>query len=361
MNLSQKHSLITMLRPFSREGNTSIVRRCYATTSGPRTALFFPGAGSQKVGMSRPWRLAFPRIVNPFLEEVDETLKLPLSRIIDEGRHETLTETANAQPAIFATSIMILRILEQEFGFRITDRIQFTLGHSLGEYASLCAGGYLSFRDALLVVRKRSEVFASAAKTAKQKYGDDVGMVALLCEVNHFDRLLNDIRGFLGPGSSDSENSTPDKGPKLQDVVIANINSSNQVVLAGSLPQIKRLLARLNAFGGHDPRSVVLKETSPFHHPYMQPAADYTRRHLSREGVVTFPGLIPCISNVTARPFRSVAYIPATIASLITSQVKRRTTGSRCAGKYRNRALVGLYQVSRSRTKSASMAWSRTW
>jgi len=271
--------------------------------------------------MLGPWREAFPQIVNPFLEEVDEALKLSLSRIIEEGRHETLTETSNAQPAIFATSIMILRILEQEFGFSVADRIQVTLGHSLGEYAALCAGSYLSFRDALLIVRKRSEVFASAAKTAKQKYGDDVGMVALLCEVNHFERLLSDIRGFLGSGSSGTDTSTPDNGPPLQHVVIANINSSNQVVLAGSLLQIKRLLARLNAFGGHDPRSVVLKEACPFHHPFMQPAADYTRRYLSREGVVTFPGLFPCISNVTARPFEYVFVFRVTFALLTTSQV----------------------------------------
>lgn len=253
--------------------------------------------------MLGPWRQAFPHIVNPFLEEVDETLNLSLSRIIEEGRNETLTMTANAQPAIFITSIMVLRILEQEFGFKVAERIQYTLGHSLGEYAAICAGGYLSFKDALLLVRKRSEVFESAAKTAKQKYGDNVGMVALLCEVNHFERLLNDIRNFLGSRTQEDESPTPDKGPRLQHVVIANINSSNQVVLAGSLPQIKRLLARLQEFGGHDPRSVVLKETSPFHHPFMQPAADFTRKYLATDGVVTFPGLIPCISNVTARPF----------------------------------------------------------
>jgi len=288
-----------------------LLRRSFATSTRPKTALFFPGAGTQKVGMLGPWREAFPRIVTPFLEEVDETLKLSLSRVIEEGPHRTLTETSNAQPAIFATSIMILRILEQEFGFSVSDRIQVTLGHSLGEYAALCASGHLSFKDALLIVRKRAEVFESAAKTAKQKYGDDVGMVALLCEVHHFDILLNDVRGFLA--SDASRNSTPDNGPPLPHVVIANINSSNQVVLAGSLPQIKGLLARLADFGGHDPRSVVLKEACPFHHPFMQPAADFTRKHLSREGVVTFPGLVPCISNVTARPFEYVFRDPCYI------------------------------------------------
>lgn len=283
-----------------------------AETSKARTALFFPGAGSHKIGMTKSWQEAFPRTVKPFLEEVDETLQVSLTSIIEGGLNQELQRTSNAQPAIFATSIMVLKVLEQDFDFRTSERIDFTLGHSLGEFAALVAGGYLSFQDGLKLVRKRGEVFEEAARQARQKYGDDLGMVALVCEVKHFSELLDDIRKFLGTKgtghSMKDPDPTPDRKPPIEQVVIANINSNNQVVLSGSLPQIKKLLSRLRDFGGHDPRAVTLRIECPFHSPMMQPAADVVQKYLAErrannEPVIKFPGVIPCISNVTGRPF----------------------------------------------------------
>src|ERR1700761_7239908 len=104
--------------------------------------------------MAAPWLDAFPRTVKPILEEIDELLGVPLTKTIESGTNAVLNATENSQPAIMATSIMILRVLEKEFGFKTEARVDFTLGHSLGEFAALVAGGYLEFRDALSMVRK---------------------------------------------------------------------------------------------------------------------------------------------------------------------------------------------------------------
>ena len=99
--------------------------------------------------------------------------------------------------------------------------------------------------------------------------------------------------------------------PPVQQVLIANINSSNQVVLSGSLRRIKTLLTNLREFGGHDPRAVRLKADSPFHSPLMKPAEEFMKTLLHKAGkdgkdLVTFPAAMPCVSNVTARPFTSM-------------------------------------------------------
>lgn len=254
--------------------------------------------------MLQPYLEAFPRTAKPFMQEVDETLNLPLTRIIEEGTNKELTATENAQPAIMATSIMIVRILENEFGFKMTDRIDYTLGHSLGEFAALVAAGHLQFFDALRLVRKRAEVMAQASEEAR-KEGGDVGMVALLCEPGRLDELVDAIHDFVGMGSSGSKADSASSVPPVEQVLIANVNSKNQVVLSGNLARIKTLLTNLREFGGHDPRAVQLKTDSPFHSPLMQPAADAMKRMLSKHDYVTFPALMPCVSNVSARFFRS--------------------------------------------------------
>ena len=135
-------------------------RRSYATSSDPtlRTALFFPGHGVQRKGMLKPWLEAYPKTCKTFVEEMDSILGFKLSDIIEEGPVSLLDKTENAQPAIMATSIMILRVLEKEYGFKTDKRINVTLGHSLGEYAALVAAGSLEFDFALKIVRRRGEV-----------------------------------------------------------------------------------------------------------------------------------------------------------------------------------------------------------
>jgi len=260
--------------------------------------------------MLKPWIDAFPKTAKPFMEEVDHILGFHLTKIMDEGPSGLLTATENAQPAIMATSIMILTVLEKEFGFKTKERVDFMFGHSLGEFAALVAAGNLKTQDAVKMVRKRAEIMAQCAKEAREQDGDEVGMIAVMCEPDKLESMIEAIHEFLGHGSAGSK-SDSSYLPAVEQVLIANINSKNQVVLSGSIPRIKTLLTNLREFGGHDPRAVQLKADSPFHSPMMKPAADAMHRilraptHGGGEDIVTFPGALPCVSNVTARPFQS--------------------------------------------------------
>ena len=144
--------------------------------------------------------------------------------------------------------------------------------------------------------------------------GEEVGMVALVCEADHLGAMVEAIHEFLGhhnEGSKTDSHADTDL-PAVQQVLIANVNSKNQIVLSGSIKRIDELLTHLRQFAGHDPRAVRLKSDSPFHSPLMKPAADMMKRLLDQpsvtakdQDVVTWPGIMPCVSNVTARPFSS--------------------------------------------------------
>lgn len=261
------------------------------------------GHGVQRVGMANAWMDYFPRTTTTLLDEMDSILGFKLSRVISDGPNSRLNRTENAQPAIMAVSVLIFRILEVEFGFDIGTRINVTLGHSLGEFAALVAAGYLQFPDALRLVRRRAEVMAQCTRQAVEQSGESYGMVALICEPDHLESLLQTVHEFLGLGTSrldDGHHTTP----PIQQVMVANINSPNQIVLSGSIQRIRALLVQLRQFGGHDPRAVQLKSDSPFHSPVMTPAADYMREALNLIDI-TFPARVPCISNVSALPFQS--------------------------------------------------------
>ncbi|KAI9678125.1 MAG: hypothetical protein M1817_006069 [Caeruleum heppii] len=262
--------------------------------------------------MLTPWLEAFPTIIRPMMEELDTILKYPLTRIIADGPNSKLTATENAQPAIMATSIMILRVLEQQFAFKVADRVDYTLGHSLGEFAALVAGGYLHHEDSIKLVRRRAEVMAECSRQACIEGGGEYGMVALVCEPQHLGSLIEAIHEFLGHSSAGMKQDSAEAVPPIEQVLIANINSRNQIVLSGSIERIKTLLTHLRQFAGHDPRAVRLKSDSPFHSPLMKPAAETMKKLLDKkslnrdaEDVVKFPGVMPCISNVSARPFQS--------------------------------------------------------
>lgn len=249
------------------------------------------------------------------LEEIDSILGYSLSSIIQSGPSRTLTETVHAQPAIMATSILILRVLEKEFGFRPSERVDFALGHSLGEFAALVASDILRFEDSLYIIRRRAEAFAAATRKAKEEFGGDYGMVAVLTEPDYMPGLIDTIRQFTGWFASDGArgDSSEPRSP-IDQVLIANVNSKNQIVLAGNMEKIRTLMSHVRQFTGHDPRAVRLNADSPFHSPIMRPAVGVTRRMMDAgsrvkgcegEDVVMFPSGITCVSNVTARPFES--------------------------------------------------------
>lgn len=259
--------------------------------------------------MASPWLEAFPQTCKPFLGHLNETLGMDLVSIIESGPNAKLTATENAQPAIFAISIMILRVLEQDFGFNTAERVDICLGHSLGEFAALVSSEHLRYEDALRMLRRRGEVVARCSREAVKEEGSEYGMIALVCEPDRLSTLIEAIYDFLGHGASEGgrDDSTYDL-PAIEQVRIANINSKNQIVLSGSIERMQALLVQLRQFGGHDPRAVRLATDSPFHSPIMMPAAETVRKFLENTEI-KFPGLFPCVSNVSARPFGSANQI----------------------------------------------------
>ena len=264
--------------------------------------------------MLTPWLEAFPTTATPIVQEIDHILGYKLSDVIQQGPGKVLNLTPNAQPAIVATSLIILRILEKEFGFRTSERADFTLGHSLGEFAALVSSGYIEFEDGLFMVQKRADAMAAATRAAEVEYGGEYGMVAIVSEPPHMQLLINAIHEFVGYSSPGSKSESAEDRSPIDQVLIANINSKNQIVLSGNIERIKTLVAHVRQFLGHDPRAVRLKSDSPFHSPIMKPAVSVmqnilagTSRVKGREGqdIIAWPGTVPCISNVTARPFES--------------------------------------------------------
>lgn len=285
---------------------------------------FTVGQGVQRIGMATPWLNAFPSTCKPFLAHTDEILSLPLSKTIAEGPNSVLTATGMAQPAIMATSLMILRVLEVDFGFKTSDRIDICLGHSLGEFAALVSGGYLSYQDALRMVSRRAQIMAKCSREATKEdpSGSEYGMVALVCEPDRLANLIETIHDFLSHGASaGGKDDSTAHTPPIEKVLIANANSKNQIVLSGSIERIQALLVQLRQFGGHDPRAVRLATDSPFHSPIMAPARELMRDMLA-ETDVSWPGSFPVVSNVSARPFTNTADLKGLLARQATETVR---------------------------------------
>jgi malonyl CoA-acyl carrier protein transacylase len=139
-------------------------------------------------------------------------------------------------------------------------------------------------------------------------------MVAIVTEPEYLGKLIKAIQGFVGHSSYGNKGDSNENVPPIEQVSIANINSKNQIVLSGNLERIKMLVAHVRQFLGHDPRAVRLHSDSPFHSPIMKPAVTVMQKLLNSKSqsagrgdqdVITYPGQIPCISNVTGRPFGS--------------------------------------------------------
>ncbi|POS82028.1 malonyl CoA-acyl carrier protein-like protein transacylase [Erysiphe pulchra] len=280
----------------------------------PRTAIFFPGQGVQKVGMLGPWLKAFPSTAGPLVEEIDDLMGNKFSKIIEEGPNSLLSTTVNAQPAVMVCSILILRILEKIFDFRIEERADFVLGHSLGEFAALVAAGNVHFQDSLYLILQRAEVMVECTRKIRAEYGGEYGMIALVTEPGKLTPLVDAIREFLSYGDISFKSEHIEDVSPIQLVQIANINSKNQIVLSGNIERINRLLTSVRQIGNHELRAVRLKSDCPFHSPIMIPAKKAMQRMLEgksrvkyreNKNLVIFPGKLDCISNISARPFQS--------------------------------------------------------
>jgi [acyl-carrier-protein] S-malonyltransferase len=254
-------------------------------------AFVFPGQGSQKVGMGVELADASTAAREVF-EEVDEALGQKLFAIMREGPDEVLTLTENAQPAIMANAIAVLRVLEKDGGISLAEKADFVAGHSLGEYTALCAAGAFSLADTARLLKLRGRAMQAAVPVG-------IGaMCALLgADIDKAQRLAE--------AAAEGEICT-----------VANDNDPGQVVLSGHKAAIERAIGMVKEF--EIKRGVALPVSAPFHCPLMKPAADAMAEALGR----TPPGAlrVPLYANVTAAAVSD----PAEVARLLVEQVTGR-------------------------------------
>jgi len=257
-------------------------------------AFTFPGQGSQAPGMGRDLAAAFPAAREVF-EEVDETLRQKLSKLMFEGPAEELTLTANAQPALMAVSLAVLRVLEREGAFSLKDRVALVAGHSLGEYAALAAAGTFDVATAARLLRLRGDAMQKATPPG-------TGAMAALLGAE-----LDQARNICATAATDPETG------KREVVQVANDNGGGQIVVSGAVAAVDRAIEKAKEAGVK--RAMKLPVSAPFHCALMAPAADAMAEALER-ATMRAP-VVPVVANVTA----AKATDPAEIRELLVKQV----------------------------------------
>ena len=258
-------------------------------------AFIFPGQGSQAVGMGKALANAFPAARAVF-EEVDAALNETLTKVIWEGPAETLTLTENAQPALMAVSLAVMRVLETEAGVDLARDAQFVAGHSLGEYSALAAAGALSVGDTARLLRIRGRAMQKAVPVGTG------AMAALL--------------------GLDFEQAVTVAGEAAQDQICqaANDNGGGQVVVSGDKAAVERAVEIAKGRGAR--RAMMLPVSAPFHCALMQPAADVMAAALAAVAVKS--PAVPVVANVLAKPVRDPADIVAALVAQVTGTVRWR-------------------------------------
>ncbi|MEM9028831.1 MAG: ACP S-malonyltransferase [Pseudomonadota bacterium] len=261
------------------------------------TAFIFPGQGSQDVGMGKALAEAFPAARAVF-DEVDDALGERLSNVMFDGPKDTLTLTANAQPALMAVSVAATRILESEFGLKVGTTAKFVAGHSLGEYSALVSAGSLQVADAARLLRLRGSAMQEAVPVGAG------GMIALLgCGL--------DAARAIAAEAADGD---------VLDV--ANDNEPAQVVLSGHKTAIERVPAVSKSHGVR--RAIPLPVSAPFHCSLMQPAADVMAEALAN--IEISKPVVELIPNVSVRPTADVEVIRQGLVEQVTATVRWRET-----------------------------------
>jgi [acyl-carrier-protein] S-malonyltransferase len=248
-------------------------------------AWLFPGQGSQSVGMCKDI-VAASAAARAIFDRVDAVLGEPISRLVLEGPEEDLTVTANAQPAIVATSCAVLAAIQE----RVPNlpAPAFAAGHSLGEYSALVAAGALALEDAVRLVRARGRAMQEAVPAGTGAMSAIMGI-----EPARLDALCE--KAALG-----------------EVVSAANFNTPGQIVIAGHAGAVARVGELVTAEKG---RAIALKVSAPFHCALMAPAARVLDAELSR--VAISPPRFPIVANFDARPNAD----PARVRELLVRQV----------------------------------------
>lgn len=258
-------------------------------------AFVFPGQGSQAVGMGAALAEAFVSARHVF-EEVDEALKQKLSRLMFEGPENELTLTENAQPALMAVSLAVIRVLEAECGIRLGDKSAFVAGHSLGEYSALAASGALRLDDTARLLKRRGKAMQEAVPVGQ-------GAMAAL--------LGLDLEAAQEVAAAAAQGKV---------CACANDNAPGQVVVSGDKEAVERAVEIAAERGAK--RSILLPVSAPFHCPLMQPAADAMAAALA-DTEIKAPGT-PLIANVTASALRDPAAIRSSLVEQVTGMVRWR-------------------------------------
>lgn len=259
-----------------------------------RTAVF-PGQGSQAVGMGQALAKA-SSVAREVFEEVDDALGEPLSRLMWQGPAETLTLTQNAQPAIMAASLALVRVLEKEAGVPLVDAFASVAGHSLGEYSALCAAGALDLADCARLLRLRGQAMQAAVPSGE-------GAMAALLGLE-----LVDVQAVAAQAAQG------------QVCAAANDNAPGQVVVSGHRAAVDRAIELARARGAK--RAILLDVSAPFHCALMQPAADAMAEALA--GARLRAPVLPVIANVTTAPVSDPDQIRALLVEQVTGMVRWR-------------------------------------
>lgn len=261
------------------------------------TAFLFPGQGSQKVGMGRDVVDAYPAARETF-EEADDLLGFGLSKLCFAGPEEELTDTINAQPALYVTSMALLRVLAQQVGEVMVSGSApvYTAGHSMGEYTALAASGAVSFADGLRLVRERGRLMKQAGEA-------NPGMMAAI----------------LGLDEEQVASVCAESAQKTGGVVqVANDNCPGQIVISGDRTGMEAAMTALGAVGAR--KVVPLAVSIAAHSPLMEPAVDEMRAAI--ESVAFAAPLPPIIANTRALPLHSVDDLRAELVAQLTGGVR---------------------------------------
>ena len=280
-------------------------------------AFIFPGQGSQSVGMGKLLAAEFPQAAAVFAE-VDDALGQKLSELMFEGPIADLTLTANAQPALMAVSMAVMRVLEAEAGLGLARDARFVAGHSLGEYSALAAAGAFTLADTARLLRLRGDAMQKAAPVGE-------GAMAAILGLEF---------GPVAAVATEAARQLYLEGAICQ---AANDNGGGQVVISGTKSAVEKAMELAKAAGAK--RTLLLPVSAPFHCALMQPAAEAMAAALA--DVTIRAPCVPLVANVLAAPLTDPAEIRQRLVEQVTGTVRWRESVAYMA----EQGVVTFYEI----------------